>query len=64
VLGYLCHAPLRRDEKITAVFADAAIEQGEQAGLACTVTADKADGLSRLMVVLTWSSRTLVPRAA
>ena len=46
VLGHLGHAPLRRDEEITAVFADAAIEQGKQAGLARTVAADKADGLS------------------
>lgn len=35
-------------KKITAVFADAAVEQGEQAGLARTVAADKANGLSRV----------------
>jgi len=48
VLRDLRHAPLARDGEITAVLVQAAVEQGEQRGLAGTVAAHEADFLTRV----------------
>ncbi|KAF1029275.1 MAG: hypothetical protein GAK34_03913 [Delftia tsuruhatensis] len=43
VLRDLAQAPLRRDGELSTVLGQAAVEQGEQAGLAGAVASDKAD---------------------
>ncbi|CAK9134621.1 unnamed protein product, partial [Ilex paraguariensis] len=43
VLRDLAQAPLRRDGELSTVLGQAAVEQGEQAGLAGAIASDKAD---------------------